>query len=454
MLESVLVAIGCGTLWFAAAAWTRLRTPRRPPIDGGPVPETIRVALRAGSNRNDPSILNSAILELVETGLLQIEPADSQHPAMVRNRVLPHADRLPAYQASVVSRLLHRQGVSGMPVPLTALQPTEDPTATKWYRDFYKKVQRAAADQGLLQTPLSTKLFALLLVGGLVTSGFIAHALSYYSRATTGLPFAAFLLCVVVTWSTMAWAGRVRPTVAGQALAAGGTWTAGSPAPVAAPPRPDSTVIMPPVEPNEPVEPIHSYRQIQPAQDGAPPTGASIKVLPNQLEPLPANQVWSDYGGSWHPLDTNTKETYAVRSGTPVIFAPIMFGLLSVGGVIYSAHGHGSTPPNVLVVAVFGGLPLLLILGIAASTLRRRRLPKRAVIRGQVAKLWKVRHTSGENESTDYYCALDVGRGPESVRLKLGTGLFNRLQVGGVVEVLVNPRRKRIKDIRFVGHGD
>jgi hypothetical protein len=93
----------------------------------------------------------------------------------------------------------------------------------------------------------------------------------------------------------------------------------------------------------------------------------------------------------------------------------------------------------------------VILLGIVgAGWLRRRHLPKRAVLRGQVAKLWEERRQSGETERREYFCALDVGRGPESVRLRLGTGGFRRLRVGQEVEVLVNPRRKSIKDLRYL----
>ncbi len=149
MPSSVFFAIGCVVVWLGIVLWTRLRSPRTPSVggDGGPVPEAIRVLLRPGTRRDDPSILNAAILELAETGVLAIEPADSQHPAMVEPAALPHSSRLPEYrrQVPVVARLLHRRGTSLAPVPLTALQPGEDPTATRWHRDFYRQVRCAAA---------------------------------------------------------------------------------------------------------------------------------------------------------------------------------------------------------------------------------------------------------------------------------------------------------------------
>jgi hypothetical protein len=173
----------------------------------------------------------------------------------------------------------------------------------------------------------------------------------------------------------------------------------------------------------------------------------SVSVLPNQLQPLPKHQVWSGYGGSWHPLDIESKESYTVRTGVPAYFLLILFAGLSVVGLVF-AKRDGS-PSGALPFAVFGALPVILLVGAATSLLRRRHLPKRAVISGQVAKLWMVTQRGGESSNTYYYCVLDVGRAPASVRLKTNRALYGRLEVGMDIEVLVNPRARRIKDVRF-----
>jgi hypothetical protein len=449
--ESVVIAIGCGVLWLAAALWARFRSPRTLPSEGGgPVPEPVRVLMRPGTNRDDPSTLNAAILELAEAGVLSIVPADSQHPAMVEPGALPHASQLPDYQASVVARLLHRRGTTVAPVPLTALQPGEDPAATKWHREFYRQVQRAAADNGLLQPTLGATRIVLLALSSLVVSVLAANALSRSWHGRSGFTDLQFVLFEVVAVALLVWASRIRPTAAGRALiAAGATPVAQAvapapipnpgPNPVPANGRPDSTLVMRPVPDPGPMP-------------GAPPQPApSIKILPNQLEPLPKHQIWSSYGGSWHPLDTRTKEVYAVRTGVPGVFILVLFGILSVVGAFVSKHNSDPTTGS-LTFGLFAALPILLLVGILLSGLSRWRLPKRAVLRGQVAKLWEVKQ-SGEGGSSDvkYYCSLDVGRAPASVRLQVGAGLYRRMPVGTEVEVLVNPRRRSIKDVRFVG---
>jgi len=431
---SVILAIGCVVGWVGAALWTRWRPSRTLPLDyASPVPEPVRMVLRPRARRNGPAILNAVVLELAEAGVLHIDPADSQGPAMVSPRTLPHASQLIGYQASVVSRLLHRQGVSRMPVPLTALQPDEDPTATKWYGDFFRQVQHAAADRGLLQRAVGLTRFVSMFLSGLLVSDLASNALSHYWQRVSGQAAFQFGLFAVVMFGALAWASQIRPTRAGRAVAAAAAPEEAPIAPmnpVAATARPDSTLVMPPVPD---------------LVQGAP----DIRVLPNQLQPLPKNQVWSAYGGTWHPLDINARETYAVRNGGPVILIPVFFAIVSLVGAFLAKRG--GDPTGTVSFAFFSALPLVVLVFLVAGMLRRRHLPKRAVIRGQVAKLWEVKHSSGEGETRDYYCSLDVGRGPESVRLKVGRDLFRRFQVGVEVEILVNPRRKSLKDIRFIG---
>ena len=433
MPVSVILAIGCGVVWLGAALWMRWRPSHTLPVDyAGPVPETLRVLLRPGTRRDDPALLNAAIIELAEAGVIQIEPADSQRPAMVSPRTLPHASQLPDYQASVASRLLHRQGVSRMPVPLTALQPNEDPTAAKWQKEFYRQVRHAAADRGLMRRPIDSSRFVTMLLTGFLVSVLAASALSHCTHSQPGTTRLQFLGFAAVTVLILLWARQVRPTPAGRALTASQTPIPSAPIP-AQQPRPDPTLVMPPIQ-------MGPAPQAQFTPD--------IRILPDQLQPLPKNQVWSAYGGTWHPLDINTRETYAVRSGGLVILIPIFFAIVSLLGALVAKRD--GDPTGTATFVFFSALPVILIAFVAVNMLRRRHLPKRAVLRGQVAKLWDVTRSTGEGETRDYYCALDVGRAPESVRLKIGRDLFRRLQVGVEVEILVNPRRKSLKDIRFL----
>ena len=432
MPVSVILAIGCGVGWLGLALWTRWRPSRTLPVDyaGQQVPEPVRMVLRLRKQRDGRAVLNAVILELAEAGVLHIEPADSQGPAMVSPRALPHASTLIGYQASVVARLMHRQGVSRMPVPLTALQPDEDPAAKKWFGDFLRQVEHAAADAGLLQRAVGFTRFVAMVLSGLLVSDLAANAVSHYWHGHSALEFFLFAAAMM---AVLMWVCQVRPTRAGRAVAAAAQAVPQATTPAAPAPRPDSTLVM---------QPVPDFAQAP--QSAAP----DLRVLPNQLEPLPKHQIWSSYGGTWHPLNLYTKETYAVRGGNPVILIPVFFALVSLVGAFISKRN--GDPTGSVSFAFFSALPVVLLAFVGANMLRRRSLPKRAVIRGQVAKLWEVKRSSEDGDSTDYFCSLDIGRGPDSVRLKVGRDLFRRLQVGVEVEVLVNPRRKSLKDIRFI----
>ena len=436
MPVDVLLAAGGGVLWLAGLGWTRLRGPRRPrsfeiprlpPVaaaDDGPVPEPVRLSLYRKAQHDDAAVLNAAVLELADAGLFHIEPADSQHPAMVSPRVLPHASTLRPYQASVVARLLHRRGVSQQPVPLTALQPGEDDRADTWHKDFSKQVRQAATDRGLLQPAVNGLQLAATFLLGFLTSGLAANAISHASHVS-GIGYIVFFVLCAPVLIASAWAGQVRPTRAGRRLLA-------ESAPAAAPIPAQRTVPAAPANPAapEPTAPL-----------------SVTAVLPNQLQPLPKNQIWSDYGGSWHPLEVESKESYSVGTGVPAVFVLILFAAVSTGGLIFARRD--GAPSGVLPFAVFGALPLALLAGAVASVLRRRHLPRRAVIRGQVAKMWTVTQRGSESDTTHYFCVLDVGRAPASVRIRANRALYSRLQVGMQIEVLVNPRARRVKDVHF-----
>ncbi|HEX4787681.1 MAG TPA: hypothetical protein VH372_04420 [Actinospica sp.] len=418
----VLGAIGCGALWSGLITWLRTRAPRRPAQPGGTVPATVLAAMRTLAYAEDPAVLNTTVLELADRGVLVIEPADSTHPALVYPGSVPNADTLPTYQASVVARLLHRRSDSGRPVPLSALQPGEDPTARAWHNQFMREVRAEAAELGLLRPALPVLLYAPLFIVGVACSGVFAAAAAHYWHPHTAIPIAVFGNAAIITFATLYWATRMRLTATGRRVLA----SAREPAPTTAAellPRPQPAL---------------------PAAAPAPQAGA--RVLASQLQPLPNHLVWSDYGGAWHPLNVGSRETYTLGGGFGAIMPLLLFAGICLGGAL-TTTAHQSAHVQVVSLAAFAGLPVLVLLGAMTALLVRRRLPKRAVLTGQVARLWAAKRND-ETGGEYYYCTLDVGRAPESVRLKVGKAVFQRLQVGQLLEVTVNPRRKRIKDIR------
>jgi len=419
----VLVTIACGALWSGVVTWLRTRGPRGTARPDGPVPTAVIAALRARSFPESPAVLNTTVFELAEQGVLTIEPADSTHPALVRTESVPHASSLPPYQASVVSRLLHRQGAGGRPVPLSALQPGEDAGARAWHKQFVREVRAEASRRGLLRLPVVPGLYVLFVLVGVVCAGSVGATVAHYRPGVTA--FGAFVFSAALAVATLHWATRVSLTPTGRRLLAAQQSA----------PDPDAALAQ-----------LLRPELALPAAAPAPQAGA--RVLPNQLQPLPPHLVWSDYGGAWHPVNVQSRETYSL-DGNLNGYAPLVFfAAISLGGAFTTTHDF--THVATVSIAVFAGLPVLVLLVAGVNLLRRRRLPKRAVLIGQVAKLWSVKR-AGANENESLYCTLDIGRAPESVRLAVSRKVYRRLRVGQVLEVTVNPRRKRIKDIRPAG---
>lgn len=432
--ELVLAAAVDVAAWSGMLVWLRTRGPRRPwrwgrsgkaaePGPAGPVPATVLAALRAGRAK-DPQVLNTAVFELVERGVLEIEPADSTHPALVRAVNLPRANTLPPYQVAVVSRVLHRQSGERRSVPLTALQPGEDGSARVWHRRFMDEVHREAEARGLLHRGADSVTYVRLGVFGLGLGAFAGNIVSH--QVHNGALFLAACGATGLAYiSSLRWAGRTRPTSTGRRLLG----------------RLQESV----TETEAAVEAL--LRPENPLPATAPEPKPGVKVLPNQLRPLPEHQVWSDYGGEWHPVSIGARSHYRY-GGSNEYLLPGLFAMICVVSALNAVGTDNNISP--WQALAFIGVPGCFLLAGAAVQLRRRKLPKRALLRGQVVKLWSVRRND-TNTAQFYYCTLDVGQGSDGVRLRVNGYVYARLRVGALVEVTVNPRTKRIKDIRPFG---
>jgi hypothetical protein len=260
-----------------------------------------------------------------------------------------------------------------------------------------------------------------LLLSSLLPSVLISLALGHYAKQQTFPQVAAFLAAEALAIGVAMSALRVRVTRAGRAEF------------VAEFPR-------------EPV-PVPA-----PAQAARRP---DHRVLAEQLKPLPAHQIWSSYGGTWHPLDLRSREVYSDSGARSAMTGLALLAVFCIGsGIVQSDQTHHFSP---LTAAAFIGLPAAFLAAIAVRAALRRKLPKHLVLQGEVARLWAVQDTDARTNRpasrnpSKYYCILDVGRAPQSVRLNLGPRTYQTLQVGDIIEVSVRPRRGRIAGLRNLG---
>jgi hypothetical protein len=434
MPASLFLAIGATAAWGWAVAAIGLRgrgrRGRRGGTGLGPTPPAVLLLLESPGRHDDPRVLNAAVLELADRGVVEIIPADSQGPAMIRPAAVPDGRLLPEYLDVVLARLAHRSGPRRGPIPLTAMRADEDRRALVWLRDFDKAVRREAVARGLMQPRVRAAAQWPLLLSSLVPSLLIDLTLAHYWKQQTFIPFLTFLLAELLAISAATSASRVRVTAAGRAEL-GRARAATQAGALAAPARPGWT-----------------------EQAAHLPRAAEHLVLPTQLSPLPANQIWSDYGGSWHPLDLESREVYRDSGARSPFLGVTGVAAFCAGSQFYQAATRHLSP---LSAAVFLGLPAAVLAVLAVRAARRRKLPKYLVLRGKVARLWSVQDADGRANKTagrhpaQHYCVLDVGRGPRSVRLHLAPRRYRTLRVGDIVEVAVRPRRGRISALRNLG---
>lgn len=185
---------------------------------------------------------------------------------------------------------------------------------------------------------------------------------------------------------------------------------------------------------------------------------AGRNALPARLSPLPKHQIWSDYGGSWHPLDVRTHEVYrdsGTGTGSAIAGVCAMAVFCGASELTEAARAHHLQP---VTAAVFLGLPAAVLAALTARTAHRRRLPKSLVLQGKIAHCWQDRLPSARASTASAaraavrgHCILDVGRAPASVCLNLSIHTYQGLRVGDLVEVALRPRRGRISALRNLG---
>jgi hypothetical protein len=91
----MIVAIGATAAWGAAVIALRCRGRRRSPAEGPTPPAVLAAldaALEAAGRREDPRVLNAALMELAAQGVIEVIPADTQGPVMLRPAAPPYPD--------------------------------------------------------------------------------------------------------------------------------------------------------------------------------------------------------------------------------------------------------------------------------------------------------------------------------------------------------------------------
>jgi hypothetical protein len=278
--------------------------------------------------------------------------------------------------------------------PLTALAAPEDVTARARLREFYGLVHQAAVKDHLIaRRPLGVA----LIFAAVVPTFFAALALLPISE-TSGIPwFVAAGLLLFVMRIRIGRLSRFQVTGAGYRA----------------------------LKRRQPLSDLHS-----------------LSGLPSPAE----GQVWSNYGGPWHVVQTREKARAAWYNGTrTLVGAAAIFGLPILAIVVYGAIA--TTGVQRFVISVLPGTALaVLVFLYGRERWRRRGLPVRGTVRGQIVRLWTV--TDDDNYSAKFlYCCVDDGVSPEGWTFQIEAQEYNKFHVGDSVEVEFNPRSQTLTSI-------
>jgi hypothetical protein len=348
------------------------------------------------------------LASLAERGWLEISAGEAAG-ATVRLLPAPGAP-LARSEELVLERV--RACSRAMPtVPLSVVNDLTGEEGRPWLRAFHRALAAEALAAGLTRRRMRSALrYPVMLLAGLLGAalGASVHTDRPVAAASAGL--AAFILASLVT----AFLTATRPTPFGRQIA---DWARG---------QASQTSISPPESPASPEALLR--------QDG---------------KPLPANQAWSSYTGTWRVvavgqpiLPSRGRPARLLRSLYATVVLTIPFALAGPP----TFHGVRGLAIAAVPAALFVLYAALFWL---PAHVRRLRHPRRAVYRGQVVKKW-IQSDGSDDDATLYCCSVDGG-GEQAATHLVARDAHSELGLGDVVEVVHSPRWQVLRRITRVG---
>ena len=162
--------------------------------------------------------------------------------------------------------------------------------------------------------------------------------------------------------------------------------------------------------------------------------------------PLPRNRAWSSLGGQWRTVqlgDAVTPAYWSTKSGLYFILTFAFIGSfisLMVGGLAF-----GLDPEGKLIAITPSALAAFLITSCWMPAYNSRmKLPDAITFDGEVVKLRLV--DGGSDSPDEHFAWIDDGS-PVTMKLDVGSALYQRLSVGCLVEVNWSPRHRRLNSL-------
>jgi hypothetical protein len=150
--------------------------------------------------------------------------------------------------------------------------------------------------------------------------------------------------------------------------------------------------------------------------------------------------AWSSYSGSWRLVKTGPGEGTGMGAGVAMLAGAVWLAVIA-----YAVHlGVGAGP--VLLIPLAGAA--LLAVGGVRRLIRLSALPDRATFDGQVIARWEQETDSENGSSTVRYISVDDGQRGWTFS---GDATYNRLGLGDLVRVMVNPRSRKLIELTVTG---
>jgi hypothetical protein len=313
-------------------------------------------------------VATRCVLGLADNGVLRAEPGPGGALTISLATASPLSGRtLQPFEEVTLDRIRSRTARRA-DVPLSVLLSDDGEDYNVWRGRLTDALGREGRRTGLTTRAASKGVWYVQLA---VTTVIVLIALGAYQISVKDGQNALALggLAVLLALLGILFADDWRPTRKGAAVAA--LWRQPGSHPPRLPPDPrvGSTALVP----------------TAPAPGSGPGSA-----------PLPSTQVWSSFGGHWHPVFV----------------------------------GEPARPPR-------------------RAAVRRLSLPGRVTITGEVVKRWKDNSGSGDGPASHLVC-IDDGSSGEGLTFDVAETWYKQLSTGDMVRVTYDPRRVSVHDIQRV----
>jgi hypothetical protein len=365
--------------------------------------------------RQEPrEALIECLRELAADGVVRYETDAAGLPTFSLLAQAPRSGRpLLPFEEAALARVRKRAGRLGR-VPFSALVTDEGDDYKNWAQQQREELGQAARQAGLAvkSSPRGSWRVTFALIAVVLCTVLLVHAVDWKVGDKILAPalIAAFLGLFVPLWLR-----RWRLTPAGAAAV---DWlrAAGYGAPGAVRGRnPDSG---------------RTAWEL----DG---TGAA---------PLPKDHAWSSLGGQWHTVQLGQELSpafWSTRSGLYFVLTVTLIGSFicwMIGGLAFRLD-----PAGTLIAISPAALGAFLISSLWLPAYHSRmKLPDTVTFTGEVVRL---RFVDGGSDSPDEHLAWIDDGSPVSMKFEVGTGAYQQLSVGTLVDVSWSPRRRCLNSI-------